>query len=138
LMFITRLVHAVSLTLSFAVALALGGPAEAQDLQGTLKKIKDSGTITLGYREQWVPFSFKGSDGTPAGYSVDLCKSVATAVQQQLKLQKLDVKWVPVTVDTRMQAVANGTVDLECGSTTNKPLPPGNSDIHHKTLGVRG
>ena len=118
-MFITRLVHAVSLTLSFAVALALGGPAEAQDLQGTLKKIKDSGTITLGYREQSVPFSFKGNDGTPAGYSVDLCKSVATAVQQQLKLQKLDVKWVPVTVDTRMQAVANGTVDLECGSTTN-------------------
>ena len=119
-MFITRLVHAVSLTLSVAAALALGaGPAEAQDLQGTLKKIKDSGTITLGYREQSVPFSFKGNDGTPAGYSVDLCKSVATAVQQQLKLQKLDVKWVPVTVDTRMQAVVNGTIDLECGSTTN-------------------
>ena len=116
----TRFVRAVSLALSLAVAFVLGtDPARAQDLQGTLKKIKDSGTITLGYREQSVPFSFKGSDGTPAGYSVDLCKSVATAVQQQLKLQKLDVKWVPVTVDTRMQAVVNGTIDLECGSTTN-------------------
>ena len=114
----TRFVRVVSLGLSLTVALA-AVPAWAQDLQGTLKKIKDSGTITLGYREQSVPFSFKGTDGTPAGYSVDLCKSVATAVQQQLKLQKLDVKWVPVTVDTRMQAVANGTVDLECGSTTN-------------------
>jgi glutamate/aspartate transport system substrate-binding protein len=113
-----RLVRVVSLALSLAVALA-AVPARAQDLQGTLKKIKDSGTITLGYREQSVPFSFKGSDGTPAGYSVDLCKSVATAVQQQLKLQKLDVKWVPVTVDTRIPSVVNGTIDLECGSTTN-------------------
>src|SRR5262249_60321298 len=113
-----RFVRVISLALSLAVALA-AVPARAQDLQGTLKKIKDSGTITLGYREQSVPFSFKGSDGTPAGYSVDLCKSVATAVQQQLKLQELDVKWVPVTVDTRTQAVVNGTIDLECGSTTN-------------------
>src|SRR4030095_128431 len=129
LMFITRLVHAVSLTLSFAVALALGGPAEAQDLQGTLKKIKDSGTITLGYREQSVPFSFKGSDGTPAGYSVDLCKSVATAVQQQLGLQKLDVKWVPVTVETRIPAVVRGAIDLECGSTTNTVSGSGDAPV---------
>lgn len=116
----TRLVRVASLTLSLAAALVLAaGPAPAQDLQGTLKKIKDSGTITLGYREQSVPFSFKGSDGTPVGYSIDLCKSVATAVQQQLKLPKLEVKWVPVTVDTRIPAVVRGTIDLECGSTTN-------------------
>jgi glutamate/aspartate transport system substrate-binding protein len=117
-MTITRLVRVVALTLSLVVVLA-AVPARAQDLQGTLKKIKDSGTITLGYREQSVPFAFKGSDGIPAGYSVDLCKSVATAVQQQLGLQKLDVKWVPVTVDTRISAVVRGTIDLECGSTTN-------------------
>jgi glutamate/aspartate transport system substrate-binding protein len=114
----TRLVRVVALTLSLVVVLA-AVPARAQDLQGTLKKIKDSGTITLGYREQSVPFAFKGDDGKPAGYSVDLCKSIATAVQQQLGLSKLDVKWVPVTVETRISAVVGGTIDLECGSTTN-------------------
>jgi glutamate/aspartate transport system substrate-binding protein len=117
-MTITHLVRVVALTLALVVGLA-AVPARAQELQGTLKKIKDSGTITLGYREQSVPFAFKGSDGTPAGYSVDLCKSVATAVQQKLGLQKLDVKWVPVTVETRISAVVSGTIDLECGSTTN-------------------
>jgi ABC-type amino acid transport substrate-binding protein len=98
-----------------ALAFAVAQPAAAQEPTGTLKKIKDSGTITLGYREQSVPFAFKGDDGKPAGYSVDLCKSVATAVQQQLGLQKLDVKWVPVTVETRIPAVVGGTIDLECG-----------------------
>jgi glutamate/aspartate transport system substrate-binding protein len=101
------------------LALLLPGVAPAQELTGTLKKIKDSGTIAIGYREQSVPFSFRGPDGKPAGYSVDLCQRIATGVQQQLKLPKLDVKWVAVTPETRIQSVVNGTVDLECGSTTN-------------------
>jgi glutamate/aspartate transport system substrate-binding protein len=101
------------------LALLLPGVAPAQELTGTLKKIKDSGMITIGYREQSVPFSFHGPDGRPAGYSVDLCQRIATGVQQQLKLPKLDVKWVAVTPETRIQSVVNGTVDLECGSTTN-------------------
>jgi glutamate/aspartate transport system substrate-binding protein len=105
-----------------AVAIVLAwlvpAPAWAQDLQGTLKKIKDSGTITIGYREQSLPFSFRGDDGKPTGYSIDLCQRIVTGVQQQLKLPKLDVKWVAVTVDTRIAAVVNGTIDLECGSTT--------------------
>ena len=75
-----------------ALALLLASPAPAQELQGTLKKIKDSGTIAIGYREQSVPFSFKGNDGKPAGYSIDLCQRIVTGVQQQLKLAKLDVK----------------------------------------------
>jgi glutamate/aspartate transport system substrate-binding protein len=104
---------------AFALALVLAGPVLAQDLQGTLKKIKDSGTITIGFREQSVPFSFRGSDGKPAGYSIDLCQRVVTAVQQQLGLQKLDVKWVPVTPDTRISSIVQGTTDIECGSTTN-------------------
>jgi glutamate/aspartate transport system substrate-binding protein len=134
-MTITRLVHVVSLALSLAAVLVLAAdPARAQDLQGTLKKIKDSGTITLGYREQSVPFSFKGSDGTPAGYSVDLCKSVATAVQQQLGMQKLDVKWVPVTVETRIPAVVRGAIDLECGSTTNTLSRQEQVDFSHMTF----
>jgi ABC-type amino acid transport substrate-binding protein len=107
---------------SVAVAIVLAwlvpAAALAQDLQGTLKKIQDSGTITIGYREQSLPFAFRGDDGKPAGYSVDLCRRIATGVQQQLKLAKLDVKWVPVTPENRIASVVNGTVDLECGSTT--------------------
>jgi glutamate/aspartate transport system substrate-binding protein len=118
------------------VALALWLPvvAGAQDLQGTLKKIKDSGTITIGYREQSVPFSFKGTDGKPAGYSVDLCQRIATGVQQQLKLPKLDVKWVAVTPETRVSSVVNGTIDLECGSTTNSLSRQEQVDFSHMTF----
>jgi glutamate/aspartate transport system substrate-binding protein len=118
------------------VALALWLPvvAGAQDLQGTLKKIKDSGTITIGYREQSVPFSFKGTDGKPAGYSVDLCQRIATGVQQQLKLSKLDVKWVAVTPETRISSVVNGTIDLECGSTTNSLSRQEQVDFSHMTF----
>ena len=116
-----RLVALLSLVLSVASTLALSSadPVLAQDLQGTLKKIKDSGAITIGYREQSVPFSFRGNDGKPAGYSIDLCSRIVTSVQQQLGLQKLDVKWVAVTPDTRIPSVVRGTIDLECGSTTN-------------------
>jgi glutamate/aspartate transport system substrate-binding protein len=117
-----------------ALALLLPGVAPAQELTGTLKKIKDSGTITIGYREQSVPFSFRGPDGKPAGYSVDLCQRIATGVQQQLKLSKLDVKWVAVTPETRIQAVVNGTVDLECGSTTNSLSRQEQVDFSHMTF----
>lgn len=89
-----------------------------QPLSGTLKKIKDAGTMIIGYRENSRPFSFLGPDGKPTGYSIDLCQRIATAVQQELGLPSLEIKYVPVTVDTRIQAVANGTVDIECGSTT--------------------
>jgi len=90
----------------------------AQTLTGTLKKVKDSGTLTLGFRENSLPFSYTGSDGKPAGYSIDLCQEIAVAVQQELKLANLQVKWVAVTPDNRIESVVNGTVDMECGSTT--------------------
>jgi glutamate/aspartate transport system substrate-binding protein len=109
----TRLVAAV------ALALLIPGLAPAQEVQGALQKIKASGTIAIGFREQSVPFSFLGTDGKPAGYSVDLCQRIAAGIQQQLGLPKLDVKWVPVTVDTRISSIVQGTIDLECGSTTN-------------------
>jgi glutamate/aspartate transport system substrate-binding protein len=98
--------------------LVLAGPATAAELEGTLKKIKSSNTITLGYRDSSRPFSFVGDDGKPAGYSVDLCSRIAASVGKELALPGLQVKWVKVTVADRMQAVANGTIDLECGSTT--------------------
>ena len=131
-----RLAVVVTLVLTIAGTLALstGERAVAQDLQGTLKKIKDSGTITIGYREQSVPFSFKGTDGKPAGYSIDLCNRIVTGVQQQLALPKLDVKWVAVTPENRIASVANGTIDLECGSTTNTLSRQEQVDFTHMTF----
>lgn len=96
----------------------VGTTGHAQTLTGTLKKVRDSGTLTIGYRENSLPFSFTGSDGKPTGYSVDLCQEIAVAVQQEIKLPSLAVRWVPVTPDNRLDAVVNGTVDIECGSTT--------------------
>jgi ABC-type amino acid transport substrate-binding protein len=106
-----------SLTVLLTIVL-LGVPALAAGPEGTLKKIKRDNTITLGYRESSRPFSFVGDDGKPAGYSVDLCTRVAASIAKELALPSLQVKWVKVTVENRMQAVAKGTVDLECGSTT--------------------
>jgi ABC-type amino acid transport substrate-binding protein len=101
-----------------AVAAAVAAaPALAQPT-GTLKKIADSRSITLGYRTDAAPFSFKGSDGQPAGYSVDLCKRVAASVERVLNASNLDVKWVPVTTESRIPQVVGGAVDLECGVTT--------------------
>jgi glutamate/aspartate transport system substrate-binding protein len=125
---------AIRILATLALALWLPGWASAQDLQGTLKKIKDSGTISIGYREQSVPFSFKADDGKPAGYSIDLCQRIVTGVQQQLKLPKLDVKWVAVTPETRIGAVVNGTIDLECGSTTNSLSRQEQVDFSHMTF----
>ena len=101
-----------------AAIVMLAAPALAADLDGTLRKIKTTGTITLGYREASRPFSFTGDDGKPAGYSVDLCTRVAESLATELSMPKLQSRWVKVTVADRMQAVAKGTVDLECGSTT--------------------
>ena len=98
--------------------LLLAGPAAGAELEGTLKKIKSTNTITLGYRDSSRPFSFEGDDGKPAGYSVDLCTRIAANVGKELALSNLQVKWVKVTVENRIPLVVNGTIDLECGSTT--------------------
>jgi ABC-type amino acid transport substrate-binding protein len=100
------------------LTLTLGGPAWAADLDGTLKKIKDTNTIRLGYREASRPFSFTGDDGKPAGYSVDLCTAVAASIAKQLALPNLQTTWVKVTVANRMEEIVKGAIDLECGSTT--------------------
>jgi glutamate/aspartate transport system substrate-binding protein len=100
------------------VTLVLAGPALGQDLDGTLKKIKSSGTLTLGYRESVPPFSFLGPDKEPVGYSVDLCKYVAAGIQKQLGLDSLKVNWMPVTAENRIDMVAQGKIDIECGTTT--------------------
>jgi ABC-type amino acid transport substrate-binding protein len=106
-----------ALTLLLAT-LCLAAPALGADLDGTLKKIKSTNTITLGYREDARPFAFVGDDGKPAGYSVDLCTRIAASVAKELALPNLQIKWVKVTLANRIQSVVDGTVDLECGATT--------------------
>ncbi|WP_370875527.1 amino acid ABC transporter substrate-binding protein [Methylobacterium amylolyticum] len=108
----------VAAALGLTLALApLSG--HAQDLTGTLKKVKDSGAITIGYRDASVPFSYLGADQKPIGYALDICYKIADAVKAELKLDKMEVKLNPVTSATRIPLIANGTIDLECGSTTN-------------------
>ena len=99
-------------------ALVLGGPVLGQDLDGTLKKIKTSGTFTIGYREAAPPFSFPGPEKRPVGYSIDLCMHVASTIQKQLGMENLKLDWVPVTAENRIDMVAQGKVDIECGTTT--------------------
>ena len=103
---------------AFLAALVLAGPAQGQELDGTLKKIKSSGTLTMGYRESVPPFSFQGPDKEPVGYSIDLCKYVAAGIQKQLGMDSLKVTWLPVTAENRIDMVAQGKIDIECGTTT--------------------
>src|SRR5436309_6249489 len=101
------------------IAILLPALAYSQELTGTLKKIKDSGSITLGHRESSVPFSYYDDKQQVVGYAMDLCARMVDGVKKDLKLAKLDIKLNPVTSSTRIPLIANGTVDLECGSTTN-------------------
>ena len=98
------------------VAATLAFSATAQD---TLKKIKDGGTITVGHRDASVPFSYYDDKQQPIGYSMDLCMKIVDAVKADLKMPKLEVKYQLVTSANRIPLMANGTIDLECGSTTN-------------------
>jgi len=104
--------------LAIVVLLAAAGPAAGQEIRPTLDKLKETGVIHLGYRETSRPFSFVGSDGQPAGYSVDLCLQIVGALRQSQKLPDLKVAWVAVTPGNRIPQLVRGTIDLECGSTT--------------------
>src|SRR5262244_2868858 len=106
-----------TMTMTIAAIGLLAGTAVAQE--GTLKKIKDTGTITIGHRESSIPFSYYDDKQQVVGYAMDLCNKIVDAVKANLKLAKLDVKLQPVTSATRIPLMANGTIDLECGSTTN-------------------
>jgi len=106
---------AVALALIALVAL----PAAAQELTGTLKKIKDTGTITIGHRDSSIPFSYYDENQKPVGYAMDICYKIVDAVKQTLNMPNLKVALNPVTSATRIPLMANGTIDLECGSTTN-------------------
>lgn len=102
-----------------AVFAITAGSASAQALYGTLKKIKDSGTIIIGHNEDSPPFAYFGADGKPQGYSIDICNKIAEAVKAELKLDSLAVKYQAVNGQTRTPLLVNGTVDLVCATTTN-------------------
>ncbi|MGE0311864.1 MAG: amino acid ABC transporter substrate-binding protein [Lautropia sp.] len=105
--------------LGTTLALGLASFAHAQALDGTLKKIAETGTITIGHRDSSIPFSYLDDKQQPIGYSMDLCMKVVDAVKAKLNKPSLQVKLNPVTSATRIPLMANGTIDLECGSTTN-------------------
>jgi len=101
------------LTAVIAVVAATGATAQ------TLDKIKKDGALTIGYRESSIPFSYLDDNQKPIGYSMDICMRIADAVKADLKMPSMQIKLNPVTSATRIPLMANGTIDLECGSTTN-------------------
>ena len=103
----------------FVLLAALAFAATAAAQEGTLKKIKDSGAITVGHRDASVPFSYYDDKQQPVGYSMDLCMKIVDAVKNELKMPNLKVNYQLVTSANRIPLMANGTIDLECGSTTN-------------------
>jgi glutamate/aspartate transport system substrate-binding protein len=109
----TRLI-ATALTCSF-----LAFPAFAEEPTGTLKKIKDSGAISLGHRESSIPFSYYDDKQQVIGYSHEIMLKAVDAVKADLKLANLQIKTIPVTSQNRIPLIQNGTIDIECGSTTN-------------------
>lgn len=113
-----RISHARRFLLALAVLAACGTAAQAQT-GGTLQKIKDSGAITLGHRESSFGFSYNDGTSKPAGYSIDICMNIIDAIKAELKVPRIDIRYQLVTSQNRIPLVQNGTVDLECGSTTN-------------------
>jgi ABC-type amino acid transport substrate-binding protein len=101
----------MGLLLCAAVGIAYGN--------NNLSKIRDTKTITIAYRDASLPFSFLDGDKKPIGYAIDLCLKIADAVKSQLKLSQLNIVYLPVTSDNRMQMIADGKADIECGSTAN-------------------
>jgi len=103
--------------LSFLPTIAFAQMASAP-FEGRLKQIQETKTISVGYRTDALPFSFEDADKKPAGYTVDVCRGVIAVIERQVGVAPLQVKWVPVTTQTRFSAIASGQVDMECGAST--------------------
>ena len=108
----------VQLCIAVCLALCLGTALAATEPLRTLERIRSDGVIRLGYRSNATPFSFRERDGTVRGYSAELCDRIAAGIQKQLGLTKLRTEWTPLDAGDRLDAVAKGRVDLECGTTT--------------------
>lgn len=108
--------YVLAMTLGAAM---LAQPAVAGELTGTLKKLHELGAITIGHRESSIPFSYYDDKQQVIGYSMDICAAVVDAIKEKLDMPNLRVELTPVTSANRIPLLANGTVDLECGSTAN-------------------
>jgi glutamate/aspartate transport system substrate-binding protein len=113
-----NLLRAFSIAAIGVTLAALARPALAQGT-GRLDRIRETGAITLGHPETSVPFAFLDGNQKPVGYTVEICEHVAQEIKAALKLPKLDIRYNPTTSATRIPLLANGTIDLECGNTTN-------------------
>ncbi len=113
-----KIISIVSVLFGVARGLVIADPTFAAET-GTLKKIRETGEVNLGYRESSIPFSYLDDQQRPVGYSIDLCLRVVDAIKSELKLPNLQTRWTPVTSATRIPLIANGTIDIECGSTVN-------------------
>jgi glutamate/aspartate transport system substrate-binding protein len=102
----------------FILTVFAAGAVHAQALEGRLKRIVETSTIAIAYRADAVPFSFVNDKNQPDGFAIDLCKRIVNSIERQLNVLGLKVNWVPVTVQTRFEAVAKGRADMECGSST--------------------
>jgi glutamate/aspartate transport system substrate-binding protein len=107
------------LTFALLAVALMSAPVAAQELTGTLKKIKETGVIKIGNRDASIPLSYLDDNQKPIGYGIDICMKIVDAVKAQLKMPKLKVEFVPVTSQTRIPILTGGNIDLECGSTTN-------------------
>lgn len=104
------------LVVVFGLLFAVAAPVVAQT--GTLEKIRKQGAITMGYVDGSAPFSFTDAGKQPQGYSVDLCREIASSIRAQLGLASLETRWVALTLQNRLEAVKSGRVDIECSTTT--------------------
>src|SRR4030067_525649 len=112
------MIYRFRLSLFMLAGLLATTPAFAQELSGTLKKVKESGTIVMGIRESSYPLSYLDAKQQPIGYHIEICNKIVDAVKRELQVN-LKVQHQPVTSQHRIPLVTNGTVDIECGSTTN-------------------
>jgi len=108
-----------TIALALPLSIALIAPAAAQELTGTMKKVKETGSFTIGFRESSIPFSYLDDKQQPIGYAMDLCMKVVDAVKAELKMPAMKLNLQPVTSSNRIPLLQNGTIDMECGSTTN-------------------
>lgn len=110
---LTSLLAALCLAPSLVLAQAPAAPPDSR-----IKRVQDTRTIAVAYRTDALPFSFEDAEKKPTGYTVDLCRAVIAAMERQLGVGPLQVKWVPVTTQTRFTAISSGQADMECGAST--------------------
>ena len=107
------------MTLGVMAAMAFGHSAQAQTSDATLKRFKETGELTIGHRDSAVPFSYVDQSRGPIGFTLDLCREIVTTIATDIGVKKSTINYVPVTPQNRIILLQNGTIDLECGSTSN-------------------